>query len=154
MKTLRRTKLVPVGKDRYATVDAADYELVSQYRWFNKKGYAYRRIGCTGGQFMHVLLMGFTSVDHRNHDRLDNRRANLRHATNRQNQRNQKPRGGTSQYKGVIWRADRGKWLAYIYLEEGKKYLGYFEDELDAAAAYDKMALANFGKFASLNLSS
>ena len=46
----------------------------------------------------------------------------------------------TSQYKGVYWDRDRGKWHVQLWLKEGKsKYGGYFQDELDAAKRVNQL---------------
>ena len=51
----------------------------------------------------------------------------------------------TSKYKGVCFRKDCNKWRAIITVKRKKYNLGNFDNELDAAIAYDK-------KFKELNL--
>ena len=93
-------------------------------------------------------------VDHRNRDPLDNRRANLRPATRRQNSANiRKPRGILSVYKGVT-RDKRGKWIAQCGPEGSGRYLGAFQSEADAARAYDARAVELYGEFAGVNFPS
>jgi hypothetical protein len=105
---------------------------------------------------MHRQLLGLTDpseqVDHRNHDGLDNRRENLRPCTNQQNQHNQRKRAGcTSRYKGVHWDFRNGSWRAAIKAEGRTIHLGRFQDEDDAARAYDDAARRLFGEFALTN---
>ena len=97
---------------------------------------------------MHKLITGWDETDHINHDGLDNRRANLRPATSSQNKGNQRPRiSGTSPYKGVS-RAFKGKpWQVFV----GHEYVGTFDDEVEAARAYDAAARERFGEFACPN---
>ena len=46
----------------------------------------------------------------------------------------------TSQYKGVHWNAQTGKWCARIFTKEQKrKYGGVFTDELDAAKRVNQL---------------
>lgn len=73
------------GTRAYALVDDTDYERLSRYTWsLTEKGYAVRRER-RGGRCrsirMHREVLGQPVggvVDHRNHNRLDNRRENLR----------------------------------------------------------------------------
>jgi len=50
----------------------------------------------------------------------------------------------TSQYKGVHWEAQTGKWKAYFYRKGKFKFGGSFQDELDAAIKVNKLC-ANLG---------
>lgn len=148
---------VPVGsRGRVAIIDAADYERVSRYRWWplNTPSGVYAR-GYVDGR--RILLHRFildapatTLVDHRNGDRLDCRRSNLRPATSAQNRANSGPRGGASRYKGVI-RTRSGKWEAAAKKGGRRYYLGTYVDEAAAARAYDAAARVEFGEFAVLN---
>ncbi len=94
----------PNGKGLVATVDDADFPLVSQYRWFYHSGGSdpakrppvYARGYRIGGDYsrrvlMHRLILGVpsgTSIDHKNGDGLDNRRSNIRACTQKQNSEN------------------------------------------------------------------
>ena len=74
-------------------------------------------------------------IDHINHDSTDNRFANLREATRRENSRNQsKARDNTSGITGVYWHKPRCKW--YVRIKAGGKHLygGLFESLEDAVA--------------------
>lgn len=98
-------------------------------------------------------------VDHINRDKLDCRRSNLRLATKEDNERNKGKRrtsfgrACTSQYKGVTW--TKGKktkpWRAIYTLHKKQIALGYFEDEKEAAKAYNVAALEHGGEFAVIN---
>lgn len=91
-------------------------------------------------------------TDHRNHNGLDNRKQNLRIATNSENQQNQKIRkNGTSQYKGVSWNSKHKLWYAQIKLNNKVKWLGDYKNEIEAAKAYDEAAKELFGEFALTN---
>lgn len=91
-------------------------------------------------------------VDHIDGNTGNNRIENLREATRSQNMRNSRSaKGSTSPFLGVSWKSECKKWCAQIQMADGKKHLGYFCDELDAAKAYDAAAFAHSGAFARLN---
>lgn len=59
----------------------------------------------------------------------------------------------TSQYRGVSWIAEKGKWFVQITKKGHERLCGYFVDELEAARAYDRWALQMRGDKAKLNFS-
>ena len=91
-------------------------------------------------------------VDHINHQTLDNQRANLRVCTRSQNMMNMRKRPGcSSRFKGVCWNKANDNWIAYIMVNYCQKTIGYFDDEVDAARAYNAEARIKFREFALLN---
>ncbi len=75
-------------------------------------------------------------IDHKNHDRSDNRIKNLRVVTNQGNARNQpKRKDNTSGVTGVCWRKRQKKWEVNIVINGKFIYLGRFTDKADAIAA-------------------
>lgn len=142
------------------SVDLGDVPLVGELRWRrNRYGYAVANYTCTSGKrttvLMHRLIMGTgesRSIDHINGDKLDNRRANLRYATPTQNGMNRpKNISNKSGFKGVSFKADRGRFVAQINVEGIRKTLGTFLSAEEAAAAYDEVAYDLYGVFARLN---
>lgn len=81
-------------------------------------------------------------VDHKDFDRKNNRRDNLRIITQRENT-NQKHLKSSSKYTGVTWVKASNKWISRIGINGKQKYLGLFVDELEASRAYKK-ALKSF----------
>lgn len=147
------TKAVFLTQGRTAFVDDEDYEMVKNFNWCVSGGYAYNK-ACGP---MHRFLLkppGGVMVDHIDGDRLDNRRANLRLCTNSQNQANRQVFRGVSPFKGVIWQKrlnGTGSWKAQLVAQGEIVYLGVFDTDLDAAAAYNAEATRRFGEFAFLN---
>lgn len=94
-----------------------------------------------------VYVHGFwppAAVDHINGNRSDNRIANLRLATQAENNQNftQLRKGKTSQHQGVYWCKPsgnkRGRWRALIGLNGVKVNLGSFQFESEALEAYTR----------------
>jgi hypothetical protein len=89
-------------------------------------------------------------IDHINGDRSDNRIANLRESTRSGNTRNRRKFGSTSRHKGVHL-LKRGKWQSQICCDGKRLFLGLYDDEDAAGAAYDWNAVQMFGEFAKTN---
>jgi len=83
-------------------------------------------------------------IDHINGDRADNRLANLRLATRKQNQQNRKARG---------IRFEKGRWRADIKIGGKSIYLGRHDTTTEARAAYVAATKQYFGEFAAYDSS-
>ncbi len=156
-------RLIPLTQGQNAIVDVEDFEWLSQWDWYalwhprTKSFYARRNDRSTGKHLnikMHRAIMGFPEddVDHKSKNTLDNRKGNLRRCTIVENNRNRrKRRDNTSGYKGVHFRKDTRKYVAYINISGERQGLGLFSDPKDAARAYDEAAKSIHGSFACLN---
>ena len=152
----RRIKL---SQGKYAIVDPEDYEPLNKHKWhlmkFKNTQYAVRIENGFAIIHMHRQIMNPPKkmiVHHMNHDGLDNRRTNLRIVTYKQNAVNNKPAGKcTSKYKGVHWHKAKKKWQVALRHNRKKIYIGLFEDEHEAAKAYDTAAKKYHGEYAYLN---
>lgn len=154
---------IPLSKGKVTLVDEADYEKVSQHKWYaaniNGAFYARTNIKKEDGKgttiSLHRFLLnppGRMQIDHINGNSLDNRRDNLRLCTHGQNQCNKYSKKGTSSpYKGVKWHKRDKIWYAVIRLNNKQFYLGSYHDELKAAHAYDEAARKLHKEFARLN---
>jgi len=157
----------PKHPNTFALVDDADYEWLNQHKWYADKGYdtwyAVRVVSLPNGlrrkTYMHRDILGLKygdkrQGDHRNHNGLHNWRDNLRICNCSQNHQNMNMnpyKNCSSEYKGVSWYKTRQKWAAEIVVKNHKIRLGYFDNEIRAAKAYDQSAVKYFGEFACLN---
>jgi hypothetical protein len=160
---------IPLTQGKFAIVDPEDFERLNKQKWFAAKCrnlfYAGRnvRIGKSRRRLyikMHreIIDPPFPFVvDHINHNGLDNRKANLRPVTRAQNSLNRlyfKPGSSSSKYKGVHWHKYEKRWQAQICFNGKRKTIGYFDDETEAAKAYDEAARKFHKEFANLNFKS
>lgn len=117
-----------------------DEEINLSGLWCCNNGYASQRDSSTKKIIrMHRLILhaqNNQNVDHINGNTLDNRRINLRIATQLHNCWNQKIRtNNKTGYKGVWWRADRNKWSSRITVNHKIIHLGHYADFQDAIMA-------------------
>ena len=133
-------------------IDDQDYMRFILKNWYvQENGYAVRKEGNTT-VYMHLEVFGPAphDVDHRNLNKLDNQRGNLRAATRSQNMANVGlTKGNTSGLKGVSWASHANKWRARIRVH-GKpyKHLGYFDSPAEAHEVYCLAADLLHGEFA------
>jgi hypothetical protein len=143
---------------KFAVVDAEDYECLSKYKWQaqrRKTAFYAKRKSNYKAITMHGEILAPPEgmiCDHKNHNGLDNHRSNLRLCTQIQNQYNRRAtKNSTSKCKVVSWSKGTNKWQASIKANGHSTYLGYFDNQMDAAVAYDRRAGELFGEFACLN---
>lgn len=108
-------------KNQIILVDLDDFETVKNYCWYvDNKGYAQNNNSKNKHIRMHRLILNppkNMQVDHINHNKLDNRRCNLRIVTNQENQFNRNPsKNNTSGYVGVSYNKECKKWCCQITL--------------------------------------
>lgn len=148
-------KEILLSQGKVAFVDDEDFEYLNQWKWSFTYSGALRFDKMHGGIYMHRLIMNTPDgmeTDHINHNRLDNRRENLRICTTAENQHNSLiPFDNTSGYKGVCWEKKRKKWSARISMGTYRKNLGRFSNKEDAGRAYDMAAIKYYGEFAKTN---
>ena len=154
-------KEIQLTRGMVALVDDEDHERVAQFKWQALQGsgsdcwYAVhsRRPEKGGNIPMHRLIMNApvgAMVDHINGNGLDNQRANLRLASNRQNQHNTTRAWGRSGIRGVVWDSNpalKSHWFSSIRVEGSRINLGHFMTKEEAAAAYRAASLQYHGEF-------
>ena len=162
-------KIFFTNKDKqivgFSVVDKEDYVWLSKWKWSTNGGYACRRrYSKTKSKlvtvYMATEIMKYNNIwqngkeiDHINCDKLDNRKCNLRMVTRYQNQLNKPIRKDSgSGYKGVYFTSNKtNPWMAYIYVEGKRVYLGYHKTDISAAKEYDKASEKYHGEFGRLN---
>jgi len=108
--------------------------------------------------FLHYGVWPKKHIDHINGIKDDNRIMNLREANPSENGGNsikRKNYGGkpsTSRYKGVSLYRPTNRWVANIMVNGKAIYLGYYDNQEEAALAYNKAALEHFGEYAKINI--
>lgn len=154
-------KVLTVSSGHETLVDDDDFGYLTDFKWtlisvgyvgtYVKRGTKWTII------LLHRLVMGCTwgdsrIIDHKNGDKLDNQKSNLRLCTHAQNMSNRKKaKNATSQYIGVYFDATSQLWRADIRSHNKKHRLGYFKIEEDAARAYDAAAREFHKEFARPN---
>ena len=146
-------------------IDTEDYDKIKKYRWWISKKkkdhtfyvmahiyYGKERLK----KKLHRIILNIDDskilVDHKNFDGLDNRKNNLRSCTYQENAMNRQIiKTYSSKYKGVCLDKAYKKWVANIKFNDKTIYLGRFNDEEQAAKAYNEKAKELFGKFSCLN---
>ncbi len=132
------------------------YEGDREVGWLDKSsGYHRLQIGAETWMLYRLIWIyhygeipiGMT-VDHRDHDKTNNKITNLRLATRSEQNKYQRKRSNcSSQYIGVVWRERASKYEVTVntYVDGIKKakYLGSFSDETSAAIIRDKYILDN-----------
>lgn len=115
--------------------------------WVNNKcshKQVHRLVGLT-------FIGNYSEFDHKDRNSQNNKLSNLRVCTHSQNMANSGSRKGTSLFKGVSRCKQREKWQVHIMINYKSIFLGRFDNETDAAKAYNKAATKYFRKFAYLN---
>jgi len=132
-------KKISLTQGKCALVDDADFDRLigmGPWRYYTTpnrvSGYAVADIFIKGKRTtvrMHRVVTNISAgkvVDHINHDGLDNRRANLRICTQKENQLNRVSlnSNNTSGVHGVTWHRGAGKWMAQAMRGGKHIYLG------------------------------
>ena len=159
---VERARWIPLTKGKWALVDDEDYEEMNRWSWYCNNSYAardFRENGVRVNLKMHRAITNTPAeleVDHRNGDKLDNRRKNLRIATHAQNLKNMKKhKDNSTGFKGVkkvSCRVNKTNPYQAIIMVDGKSHsLGYFLTPEAAAQAYDKGARELHGEYSRTN---
>lgn len=157
-------KEIQLTKGFVAQVDDEDYDWLNSYKWHisrsNKLVYAIRasKRSVDGKQrhiLMHREILGITGksqqADHIDRNGLNNQRSNLRACTAIQNASNTtKPPNKEHGFRGIV--KHRNKYRAELSFNYKKKRSESYSTPVEAALAYNELALKYHGEFAVLNI--
>jgi len=135
-------------------IDLDDVDKIIEYRWVFNGDYIMTNKTNDGNPIlMHRFILPVENfVDHINHNKLDNRKCNLREATNQQNIMNSRIKStNKSGFKGVSRDNKRNKWSATIGFNYKTIHLGRFNNKEDAIKARQEAELLYFGEFSPLH---
>jgi hypothetical protein len=132
-----------------AEVDDEDRFATTVYFWhISYNGYARATVNNTG-LYLHKFIaqrMGLKGkVDHKDRNKLNCKRNNLREATNTQNNANSTRKLNTTGCTGVYENYD--KFIAVISINDKLKYLGRFSTIEEASYVYRKKHIELHGEF-------
>lgn len=162
---MQNYKLIPLQNGGQAIVDVEDHEALSKERWFRDTGGYASRQGWErdeDGKLRHWTIWLHRVVnktpegmftDHKNGNKLDNRKGNLRTCDKAQNSAN-RPKSKRSQLssnlKGVSFHRSTGLWRARLQFA-GKTQTTYHKTAEQAGLDYNRMAQEQFGEFSQSN---
>lgn len=149
-------KTIPLTKGKLAIVDDDDYDwILSMGKWNASGRYAMKHSSRKTGKkpiWMHREIINAPKgkqVDHINGNRFDNRKSNLRLATQTENNWNTCTRkDNTTGYKGVCYRPKFKDYVAYINVNGKRIHLKTYRNVEDAIKARKEAELKYHGDFA------
>lgn len=153
---------LPEERAKFFVCDEEDYVWLTKFKWLNDgKDYAitlFRADKRTVKIRCHRLILGVQEskliVDHKNGDRTDNRKSNLRVASaslNSHNRHKEANRVRLGVFRGVHYIEKRNKYEVKISVNGKNKYFGKFENAIDAAIKYDEVVTGLYGNDALTN---
>jgi hypothetical protein len=148
-------KKIAIGHNKFVLVDDEDFLplMMLNFNWhLNSEGYAHARFG-KRKRTLHLIvaeragLSLVCKIDHKDRDKLNCQRSNLREASNAQNRANSRVKVTSSSGLKGVRKIQNGSWRAEITINGEQIYLGSFSGPDAASKAYQKAAKEAFGEF-------
>lgn len=153
--TLGDISIIITERGEEIIIDSSDLEKCKQYKWSTDSN-GYPRTNTKNLReylFIHQLISNsYTNnkiiVDHKNLDKLDNRKENLRICSASQNNMNKKIQmNNTSGIRGISWHKIHNKWQSSISINGKTIYLGIFSNISDAIKFRQEAETKYFGEY-------
>ena len=136
-------------------IDDSDFDRIAKYKWhLSTDGYVNANVNGKR-TVLHRFLLNLCygdgqTVDHKDGNTLNNRQSNLRLCSQHNNIRNSRCHNtNKTTYKGVAIK--KGGFQVKISNDLTHHYIGFYQNVIHAAQAYDKYAMIYHGEFARLN---
>lgn len=135
--------LCETNKGEFFIIDYDDYDLIKGITWSISRGYVVARKNDKSLRLHRFIIeskcgkLKFEEyIDHINHNKLDNRKYNLKICSSSENKQNAKIyKTNTSGTAGVNWDKKRNMWRSRICINYKQIDLGFFEKLEDAILA-------------------
>jgi hypothetical protein len=142
-------------EDKKFYVDWSNYDRYIKGYSFKMTKYGYVQYSSVkdglNGKYLHRVIMDCPEgmfIDHKDHNKLNNCRSNLRIVTQQQNNMNNaKQKNNKSGVLGVHWYKASEKWRARIKINNKEIHLGSFDNLEDASKARKEAEIKYFGEF-------
>ena len=155
------TKKIVLTQGKTATVSDQDYTRINRHKWHYMRvsGYAARQEPDPTGIHHHITIymhreilraMGIKDGDHKDGNRLNNVRGNLREVSRGKNLQNRDLKRD-NQDTGVFYNPKTGRYQVMINYKGEAIHVGSYRTRIEARRAYDKAAVKYYGPEARTN---
>lgn len=143
------------SKGNFTTIDLSDFNRVKEFYWFMTSNGYFATVTGTKGKLVYLHNFVFPidipfnkEVDHKNRNKSDNRKGNLRLALRSENNINKSPsKNNSTVYTGVSYSKSKNKYRAYITKNGVQKSLGLYTTPEKAYEARLKAEKLLYGDF-------
>ena len=163
------TEIILTNSSEIVLIDTEDLPKLEEipYQIYLKKSLGYAAISIYNGvksgkkqtdfKLLHRIILGLGKtvsgkniIDHINHNKLDNRKCNLRMTNQNTNMRNRpsKNSNNKSGYRNVFWNTGIGKWTVSLCKNYKEIHIGDYDDVDLAGAVAEEARQKYYGEYA------